>query len=970
MPPVSNQKLDLNEFETRRQKIDVLLREQGWQVEDRSRVIIEVDTKQSDFRVQNYKNVTETLKNDLESKYADYLLLDGFRSPIAIIEAKRTFKDPIVTAQKQAAQYADDIKAQMGRDVFVFLSNGHETWFWDRERYGPRKVMGFFSQKDLERLRFQVERVQDILDVGVDTSIVDRTKSIEITKRVIEHIQKGERKALVVMATGTGKTRVAIAIVDILLRTNRAQKVLFLADRKALRDQAYNKGFKKFLPEESRSKILSGNFDKESRLYVSTIQTFQEIYNKCDREGCHLISPAEFDVVISDEAHRSIYNKWNDIFKYLDAIQIGLTATPSDLVDRDTFRFFNCHDGSPTALYDYEDAVKDGVLCDFRSHVASARTHFQVKGIKAADLTPGEVRRLAEEGKDPDEIDFEGTDLEKKVAVKGTSEAIVREFMDNCLMDRSGNLPAKSIFFAVSKKHARRLLEAFNDLYPEYKGLIAEVIVSDSSRASDSIKDFEDKDWPRVAISVDMLDTGIDVPEVCNLVFAKPVISKIKFWQMLGRGTRSDGTCSHREWLPYGRKEYFKVFDFWNNFERQNMQAKPDQRGSQEAINSRIFMLRLKQLSHLMDLMQKVNGAEAIDAADAAEVVKATEAVKEKVLEDVDSLPRDSVSVKERIGDVETALSARLWDNVGLDPVEFLRDQITPLMRFKPGTGLNESNFTLKCERLGLAALEDDEKEIERLKPEIGKMINSLPRTLDVVKRKERQMDEVLSHRFWNGVSFEDSQMLIEELSGLMRYMSPEPREIIVIDMEDPIEERSVIQFGPDATEEYVGVYKRRVEERIKNLTETHPAVKKINRGEALDEADLLLLEETLNSPELYITEGVLQEVYETRSGTLVQFIKKVLGLYEFADPEARVMEAFQGYIRENNKRYSADQLSFIRTIQTVFARKRHLEYADLFDAPFSNFGVRAPMPLFTEAELKSFIGLCKSLEWELFAEA
>ena len=426
MLPIASSSLDLPEFETRRQKIDVLLKEQGWDVGERSKVILEVDTKQSDFRAQNYKTVAETLKNDLDSKYADYLLLDSMNAPIAVVEAKRTSKDPIL-GRKQAEEYADDIKSQTGKDVFIFLSNGYEIWFWDRARYGPRQVKGFFSRNNLERLRFQVEMGLELGNIEVNSRIVDRPKSIEITKRVIEHIQRGNRKALVVMATGTGKTRVAMAILDVLMRTNRAQKVLFLADRKALRDQAYDDGFKKFLPEESRSKILSGNFDKNSRLYVSTIQTFQEIYNKKDRSGKYMISPAEFDVIISDEAHRSIYNKWRDVFTYLDAIQIGLTATPSDLVDRDTFWFFNCRDGAPTALYDYEEAVREGVLCDFRRNILGAQTHFQIEGIRPEDLTSGEFTRLLEAGIDPEEINFEGTELEKKVAVTGTSEAIVRD---------------------------------------------------------------------------------------------------------------------------------------------------------------------------------------------------------------------------------------------------------------------------------------------------------------------------------------------------------------------------------------------------------------------------------------------------------------------------------------------------------------------------------------------------------------
>lgn len=945
--------MDLNEFETRKQKIDVLLKEQGWIVGDGRKVIIEVDTKQSDFRAQNYKTVSETRRNDMDSKYVDYLLLDSFGAPIAIVEAKRTSKDPII-AQKQAEEYADDIKAQMGRDVFIFLSNGYEIWFWDRERYGPRLVKGFFSRKDLERLRFQAGERKNLTDFEIDRRIVDRPKSIENTKRVLEHLQKGNRKALIVMATGTGKTRLAMAIIDILLKANWAQKILFLADRKALRDQAHTDGFKRFFPDESKSKILGGKFNKNSRLYVSTIQAFQEIYNQKDDSGEYLISPAEFDIIISDEAHRSIYNKWKDVFTYLDAIQIGLTATPAELIERDTFRFFNCEEKVATALYDYGEAVNDGILCDFRKNIMGARTHFQIEGVKTADLPLSEVKRLFGEGIDPYEIDFEGTELEKKVAVKGTSETIVREFMDNCLTDQSGNHPAKSIVFAISKKHAKRLWETFERLYPEYKGNLARIIVSDDTRAQDSIKDFKNEAFPRVAISVDMLDTGIDVPEVCNLVFAKPVFSKIKFWQMLGRGTRSDKTCRHKEWLPDGKKEYFKVFDFWDNFEYWDMHPEGDQNESKEAITNRIFLTNLKQLEHFMDSNDSKN----------------VEIIKTKILDDIKSLPKDSVSVRENLRDVEKALSPNLWDNVGLDPVEFLKKRITPLMKFKQDVNLNEASFTLKCEQLGLAVLQGDTDRVERLKPKIGEMIDRLPRTLNQIKRKEDLIDRVLSNRFWERISFEDSQMLISELAHLTKFMTSEPRETIVLDIDDMIQERKLIEFGPDAREEYVRVYMEKVEERIKKLAEEHPTIGKIRKDEMLTESDLRELEETLNSPELYVTEDVLQKVYNQSKGTLVQFIKNVLGLYKFPDPETRIRDVFQTYIIENNKHYNADQLNFIRTIQTVFTRKKHIEYADLFDAPFTNFGINAPIPMFTENELEDFINICGGLETEICAEA
>ena len=523
--------------------------------------------------------------------------------------------------------------------------------------------------------------------------------------------------------------------------------------------------------------------------------------------------------------------------------------------------------------------------------------------------------------------------------------------MENCLVDQSGTLPAKSIIFAISKKHAKRLWVAFEKLYPEYKGRLVRVIVSDDPRAQSSIKEFKEKSFPRVAISVDMLDTGIDVPEVCNLVFAKPVFSKIKFWQMLGRGTRSDKTCYHKDWLPDGKKEYFKVFDFWNNFEYWDMYPEGDQKEYSEAITSRIFLLRLKQLEHFLEVGDDKN----------------IERFKNKIAEDIGSLPKDSVSIRENIISIEKSLSPRFWDNVGLDPIAFLKKNITPLMRYKQDVNLNVASFTLKCEQLSLALLQENQDEIERLKPKIGEMIDCLPDELNIVKTKLALKEKALSSEFWKDVSFENSQMLIDELSKLMKYMAKEPRRTIVLDMDDMIQKRKTIQFGPDVQEEHVEVYREKVERKIKQLAEEHPSIQKIKNDEMLEESDLFKLEETLNSPELYITEDILQKVFNQSKGTLVQFVKNILGLYKFPDPKERIKDAFSTYIIENNKQYSADQLNFIRTIQTVFTRKKRIMYANLFDAPFTNFGVNAPMPMFTESELTDFIEICNVIENEIY---
>lgn len=928
----------LSEYKTRREKIDTLLKRCGWVSKDRTKVIEEVDTKQSDFNYGKYKTMPQTLKNPEDSAYADYLLLDSKGLPLAIVEAKRTSKDPIL-GQRQAEGYVADIKQQTGKDTFIFLTNGYEIWFWNKPFENPRMVNGFHDRNSLERIRFQNYSRKGFQDVPIKKEIVDRPYQIEAVKRVLEGIDKGKRKFLIVQATGTGKTRVAMALIDVLLRANRGQRILFLADRKALRDQAYGDlGFKTFFPNESKIKVFSGNVEKFPRLYASTIQTFMECYQQ--------FSCGDFDVIISDEAHRSIYNKWKEVFTYFDAIEIGLTATPSELIERDTFRFFECEGGVPTCLYTYEQAVAEGYLVDYK--VYAAQTHFQIEGIKPEDVPDAIKKKVLEEtGMEEEELNFEGTDIEKKVIVVGTNEAIVKEFMDNCVMDETGTLPAKSIIFAVSKKHARRLWEAFEKLYPQYKGRLTRIIVSEDSRAQQLIGEFKNDDFPKVAISVDMLDTGIDIPEVCNLAFAKPVFSKIKFWQMIGRGTRSDQTCkdAYRHWLPNRKKEYFLIFDFWKNFEWFKMHPPGKEEKPAEAVPIKIFIVRLQQMDYFLN----------------AKDVR-SEQVKGKLNADMNSLPLDSVSVKEHMRELEKALSPDFWNMIGINQLEFLKGKIAPLMKYKPDVNPNEAYFMLKVEQLSLAILRNNQVEIEALRDSIGEYLNCLPTTINEVKEKQQLLNRVLRADFWTGISYEDAQMLGREFAPLMRYKLPEPRPTIKLDIDDWVKEREIIEFGPLPSHEYVKTYIQKIEERIKQLADKHPTILKIKHNEVLTEEDLVNLELTLNSPELYITEEVLQKAFKQNRGTLVQFIKNVLGLYSFPEPKKMIEDAFKSFMIEKNY-LNADQVNFLRTIQTVFTRKHHIEYSDLFEPPFTNFGVNAPIPLFEDEDLKEVIQLCAHLE-------
>jgi len=934
--------INLNEFQTRKKLIDKSLFVRGWDVNDKSQVLIEVDTKQSEFKPNQYKFVSETLKNDLESKYADYILLDDIGEPIAIIEAKRTSKDPFLAASTQAEEYAKDVKAKTGKDIFIFLSNGHEIWFWNWPTQNARQVKGFFTKEDLMKLKWINENKQSLDSFEVDQNITNRPKVVECVKRIVQKVDKGKRKALLVMATGTGKTRASMAIIDILKKHKWIKKVLFIADRRQLRNQAYSRGYLEFFPQESKDKILSGKIDTTKNLYVSTIQTLQECYQD--------ISPGYFDLIISDEAHRSIFNKWKDIFTYYDAIQIGLTATPREAFNtddmRDSFQFFNCDEDSPDALYDYEEAVHDGVLVDFKEHTMSAQTNFQLKGLKSSDITKTEWNKLLGQGIDPENVNFEGTEFEKKFVTKGTNDAIVREFMENATMDQSGTLPAKSIIFAISKKHAKRLMESFDKLYPDMPG-IAKLIVSEDSYAQKSIENFEKEDFPRVAISVDMLDTGIDVPEVCNLVFAKPVLSKIKFWQMIGRGTRANNACKeeYKYRLPNGEKKYFKVFDFWNNFDRFEMKPEGEQSSAPEAISIKLFRTKVAQLGHFMR----------------KDDIEFRNLIYTKILDDIKSLSVDNVAIKDKIPDIDKAKSGDFFDRPGINHIDFLNSKISPLLKYKQ-TNYDAGSFELKCEKLGLAILLNNEKEIASFSKQISENLEQLPENINNVKKKIDLLNKVRKKSFWENITFNDTQMLIKEFGSLMKYRVPEKREQIVVDLHDAVAQRKIIEFASDKKEEYVNSFKKKVEMKIKELVNSHPTIQKIIRKEKITENDLLNLEETLNKMGLNFSEDLLQEFYP---GSLVQFIKEILGLYSKESAKSTVKEAFETFMIENNKQYNADQLNFLKTLQTVFLSTKHISMDMLFEAPFSNFGL-LPTELFEEEDLRKIIDLCNKIASEI----
>ncbi len=378
------------------------------------------------------------------------------------------------------------------------MANGIDIYLWDIGTEAPRLISGFFSPDDLDNLLFLRQNKTPLSETAINTHIVNRGYQHEAIRRIAEAFEKEKRRALLVMATGSGKTRTAMGLVDLFLRTNQARRILFLADRDALVDQALTDGFKAHLPHEPRDRIYTHNIDKDKRLYVATLHTMSRCY--------HAFSPAFFDLIILDEAHRSIFNRLGEVMDYFDGRMIGLTATPATFIDRDTFIAFDCLDNKPTFLYSYKQAVDDKVLVDFTLY--QAKTKFQRKGIRGVDLSEEERNALIEQGLDPDDLDFAGTDLEKSVSNKDTLRKQWEEIMDVCHKDQSGQFPGKTIVFAMTQKHAERLCGVFDEMYPQYRGEMAQVITSDTERVRDGsygdglITKFKKNDLPRIAISV------------------------------------------------------------------------------------------------------------------------------------------------------------------------------------------------------------------------------------------------------------------------------------------------------------------------------------------------------------------------------------------------------------------------------------------------------------------------------------
>lgn len=928
-----------SEAQTRIEIIDKMLARSGWNVKDPTQVVTELD-----IPVPLPDCVAEARTPYEGHQFSDYALLGRNGRPLAVVEAKKTSKDAAL-GREQAKQYCYNIQKQFGGELpFCFYTNGLETYFWDLDNYPPRKVMGFPTRDDLERFQYIRRNRKPLAQELINTAIAGRDYQIRAIRAVLEGIEQKRRDFLLVMATGTGKTRTCIAMVDALMRAGHAEKILFLVDRIALREQALS-AFKEFLPNEPRwpnvgEKLLA----KDRRIYVATYPTMLNII----QEDAQRLSPYFFDFIIVDESHRSIYNTYGEILDYFKTLTLGLTATPTDIIDHNTFSLFHCEDGLPNFAYTYEEAVNNTppYLCSFQ--VMKIQTRFQMEGINKRTISLEDQKKLILEGKDIEEINFEGSDLEKTVISHGTNALIIREFMEECVKDGSGVLPGKTIFFCASKAHARRMEEIFDKLYPQYKGELAKVLVSDDPRVYGKgglLDQFTNNDMPRVAISVDMLDTGIDVREIVNLVFAKPVYSYTKFWQMIGRGTRLLENSKLKPWCM--EKEVFLILDCWDNFEYFKLKPKGRELKPQIPLPIRLVGLRL-------DKIEKANDRNHPDLA---------ERETAKLRAQIAQLPKNSVVIMEAANALHRLEEENFWISLSHQKLEFLRSEIKPLFRTLSEADFKAMRFEKDLLEFSLARLNEDKAQAETLKQEIVEQISELPLSIPFVKAEEDIVRRSQHNTFWDNITEDALDDLNKRLGPLMKF-----REQMIsgagpihLNLKDALHAKEWVEFGPEHEAISVTRYREMVEALIAELTERNPILQKIKMGQEILPEEASELAALLQTEHPHITEDLLRQVYRNPKASFLQFIRHILGIETLKSYPEAVSEAFQSFIHQHGD-LNSRQLEFLSLLKSYIIERQRIERKDLISAPFTVIHPNGIRGVFSPSEINEILAITEQL--------
>ncbi|MGW5212065.1 DEAD/DEAH box helicase family protein [Streptomyces sp. NPDC004051] len=939
---------DYDEKATRDAFIDLLLKEAGWD--------LLTPGKDTEYPIATGMP-TKTGKG-----YVDYVLWGDDGKPLAVVEAKKTQRDAR-DGQQQAKLYADALEAQFNRRPVIFYTNGYETYLWDDGLgYPPRQVQGFFTKDELFwHIRQRAGRLS-LTATPVNEKIADRPYQLRAIKRVGETFERDRgRQALLVMATGTGKTRTTVALVDQLMKAGWAQRVLFLADRQALVTQAM-KAFKENLPNTPAASLLD---DKaaSARVYLSTYQTMMKQIDVVDGAGRRRFGPGHFDLIVIDEAHRSVYAKYGELFRYFDSLLLGLTATPKDEIDHNTYKLFAMEDGVPTDSYDLHEAAAEGYLV--LPKAVKVPLKFMEQGIRYDDLSEEEkaewdAKEWTEDGDIPDAVGRH--DMNKFLFNEDTVDKMLETLMTRGHRVEGGDRLGKTIIFAKNNDHARYIEERYNANYPQGAGHAARVITYKETYAQSLIDDFSNPknppNAPDIAISVDMLDTGIDVPEVVNLVFAKPVFSKTKFWQMIGRGTRlRPALYGPDPDNPDHAKRNFYVFDFCGNIDFFNSQL--DRSEGRRAVT-----LTEKLLQRQLDLVRVLDKRQQPDPArDAGPDAIGTEAeirwsLAHRLHHTVTGMNLDNFLVRPHRREVEVFSDFGSWHRVDDDADTAIRDHLLGLpSEFRPDdeeTGEEAKRFDLMAYGLQLAALEGG-KEFTKLRTKIQDIASNLltKTNIPAVGEQAELLEAVADEEWWNDVTLPLLEDMRRRMRRLARLTDPKvKRNVVYTDFTD--------EFGDITEAEIQGMPQGTDEQRFKQKArayllrhEDQPVVRKLRLNEQITEPDLVSLEE------IFLTEAIAssEDLDEVRSsGGLGLFVRGLCGL----DRQA-AQKAFEAFIA--GKQLSSRQLDFLTLVIDTVVRRGILSLGDLYEDSFADLAPGGPDDLFTGDELEHLKVIFKELE-------
>lgn len=914
--------LNFSEAETRTRLIDSLLASAGWDVGEGLNNTVQVG---KEVELDGQPTATGT-------GYADYVLWDDNGNPLAVVEAKKAAVDA-ERGRHQAKLYADSLEKKYGHRPIIFYTNGFDIWIWDdAQDFPPRKLFGFYSKDSLQHLaNYQRLHKKPLDAIKINEQIVDRLYQLEAIKRVSERFTQKHRKVLIVQATGTGKTRVAIALTDLLIRAGWVKRVLFLCDRKELRKQAKN-AFNDFLSEPTRIITSRVKSNASERVFLATYPSMQKVFQSFD--------PGFFDLIIADESHRSVYNVYGDIFHYFDCHQVGLTATPVDFVTRNTFRLFGCEGQLPTANYELEQGVEEGYLTPFE--VFEHTTQFLRQGITLDGLSPEQIKELEEQGEDPAQYDFASEQIDKIIYNKDTNRAILRNLMENGIKDATGQLLGKSILFARNHQHAMLMRQLFDEMYPQFAGKFCQVIDNYDPRAEQLIDDFKGEgtnDDLMIAISVDMLDTGIDIPEIVNLVFAKPVKSPVKFWQMIGRGTR---LCADL-FGPGQHKSVFRIFDHWANFARFEMGYRPAEPTQGKPLAQLVFEERL------------VLAETALNKSE----VSVFDLIVDLVAQDINALPEESISVREKWKEKRALSRPEVLKAFAPATVARLRQEIAPLMQWRNIRGLGDAlALDLLVARMQFAVLRGS-GALADLKIELMDRIAALQMHLNPVREKAETIKRVKSDAFWTDVSVADLEYARINLREIMHHRVKGGSQSVPPKVVDITEDAGQVQFARrSATLKSVDMkaYQQVIEAELKKHFETNPVLKKIRSGEPVSDREIDVLVSLILTQNPDVRRENLEEFFSETAVPLYLAIRTIIGM----DPEA-VRDKFASFVQKHPK-LSAKQTRFLALLQNHIARYGTIEVERLYDAPFTVIDADGPDGVFeNEVDLTDLIRIVRS---------